>query len=65
MTFPKSQSKWWYHFRALTQFDFRTHFLNLSVILFLERSDLAKAEPIIYIILNILGAYNSTASQLL
>lgn len=49
------------------QSDFRTHFLNLSVTLPLGRIGFEKTGLIIEYILygNILGAYNSTAGQVL
>lgn len=49
------------------QSDFRTHFLNLSVVLPLERIDGEKAGPIREYISygNILGAYDSAAGQVL
>lgn len=55
------------HFCELMQSDFRTHFLNVSVMLPLESIDGAKAGPVTEFILygNILGACDSVAGQVL
>lgn len=55
------------HFCELRWSDFRTHFLNLSVTLPLERIDGAEAGPVTEFILygNTLGACGSVAGQVL